>query len=184
MSEICCTLLEQPLAVNALTLLVGRHEEHLACKNWVTMFFVVICVERGADCLHMVQVMMPLLPENPIISHHIYPDWFYLSGTGLPSLSCLICCIHACTDNAEKYGETDASEPIESKGTVQLLTGCDFVYKNSCLYPSYRCLLVVCLSLCMCVHARAEARLPSTSGFADIGILCFIAVSNNKKRIL
>ena len=67
-SEICCTLLEQPLAVNALTLLVGRQEEHLACKNWVTMFFVVICVERGADCLHMVQVMMPLLPENPIIS--------------------------------------------------------------------------------------------------------------------
>jgi len=28
---------------------------------------VVICLERGADCLHMVQ-LMPLLSPNPIIS--------------------------------------------------------------------------------------------------------------------
>jgi len=184
-SEICCTLLEQPLAVNALTLLVGRQEEHLACKNWVTMFFCgYLCGTRCRLFAYGPGDDATASRKPHHLLHHIYPDWFYLSGTGLPSLSCLICCIHACTDNAEKYGETDASEPIESKGTVQLLTGCDFVYKNSCLYPSYRCLLVVCLSLCMCVHARAEARLLSTSGFADIGILCFIAVSNNKRRIL
>jgi len=30
---------------------------------------VVTCLERGADCLHVV------LP-------HLNPDWFYLSGTG------------------------------------------------------------------------------------------------------
>ena len=28
---------------------------------------MVICLERGADCLHMVQ-LMPLPPQNPIVS--------------------------------------------------------------------------------------------------------------------
>jgi len=31
--------------------------------------------------------LMPLPPQKPIISPHLYPDWFYLSGTGLPRLS-------------------------------------------------------------------------------------------------
>ena len=48
---------------------------------------VVICLERGADCLHMVQ-LMPLLSQNLINSlPHLNPDWFYLSGTGLLMLS-------------------------------------------------------------------------------------------------
>jgi len=71
---------------------------------------VVICLERGADCLHMVQ-LMPMPYPNPIISaflcfllcmfllyitvllpvgvikDDLNPDCFYLSGTGLPSLS-------------------------------------------------------------------------------------------------
>ena len=46
------------LAFSALTLLVGHQEEHPACKNWL---------KRGADCLHMVQ-LMPLTSQNPIIS--------------------------------------------------------------------------------------------------------------------
>jgi len=47
------------------------------------------CLERDADCLHMVQ-LMPLPSQNLIISlpHlNLNPDWFYLSGTGLPRLS-------------------------------------------------------------------------------------------------
>jgi len=48
---------------------------------------VVICLERGADCLHIVQ-LMPLPSPNPMVSCLVYnPDWFYLSGTGLPGLS-------------------------------------------------------------------------------------------------
>ena len=43
--------LEQSSLISALTLLVGRHEEHPICKNWAT----IICLERGADCLHVVQ---------------------------------------------------------------------------------------------------------------------------------
>ena len=52
-------------AFSALTLLVGRQEEHPACKNckWWCVG-VVICLERGADCLHMVQ-LMPLHRKTP-----------------------------------------------------------------------------------------------------------------------
>jgi len=45
-----------------LTLLVGHQEEHPSCKNYGVG--VVICLERGADCLHMVQ-LMPLHPKTP-----------------------------------------------------------------------------------------------------------------------
>ena len=47
---------------------------------------MVICLEQGADCLHMVK----LTPQHPKPHHllpHLNPDWFYLSGTGLPRLS-------------------------------------------------------------------------------------------------
>ena len=44
---------------------------------------VVICLERGADCLHMVQ-LIPLHPKTP---SSLASDWFYLSGTVLPRLS-------------------------------------------------------------------------------------------------
>jgi len=54
-------------ALSAFTLLAGRQEEHPACKNRAMRCCVVICLERGADCLHMVQ-LMPLLSPNPIIS--------------------------------------------------------------------------------------------------------------------
>jgi len=43
---------------------------------------MVICLERGADCLHMVH-LMPLPYQNPRhLMPHLNPDWFYLSGTG------------------------------------------------------------------------------------------------------
>ena len=45
-----------------------------------------ICLERGADCLHMVQ-LMPLHPKPPSSLASFKSDWFYLSGTGLPRLS-------------------------------------------------------------------------------------------------
>ena len=48
-----------------MTLLVGRQEEHPACKKilWWGVG-VVICLERGADCSHMAQ-LMPLHPKTP-----------------------------------------------------------------------------------------------------------------------
>ena len=47
---------------------------------------MVICLERGADCLRMVQ-LMPVPSPNPDLLLHLSPDWFYLSGTGVPRLS-------------------------------------------------------------------------------------------------
>ena len=47
-------------AFGALTLLVGRQEEWWDAR-------VVICLERGADCLHMVQ-LTPLPSQNTVIS--------------------------------------------------------------------------------------------------------------------
>jgi len=49
-------------AFSTLTLLVGRQEEYSVCKNWVTRCWCGICLQRGADCLHMFQ-LMPLLPK-------------------------------------------------------------------------------------------------------------------------
>jgi len=45
-----------------------------------------IYLERGADCLHKVQ-LMPLHPKPRHLFPHLNPDWFYLSDTGLHSLS-------------------------------------------------------------------------------------------------
>ena len=54
-------------AFSALTLLVGHQEEHTACKKLTNEVLVWLCLERGADRLHMVQ-LKPLLSQNPIIS--------------------------------------------------------------------------------------------------------------------
>jgi len=67
-------------AFSALTPLVGHQEEHLARKKiecWGTG--MVICLECGANDLHMVQLM----PLPPIISCFSK----ILSGAGLPRLS-------------------------------------------------------------------------------------------------
>ena len=50
------------LALSALTLLVGRQEEHPACKK--IEWWGVSVVIWGADCLSMVQ-LMPLHPQTP-----------------------------------------------------------------------------------------------------------------------
>ena len=49
---------------------------------------VVICLERGTDCLHMVQ-LMPVPPQNPIVPWliSIRTGFTFLVGTGLPRLS-------------------------------------------------------------------------------------------------
>jgi len=44
---------------------------------------VVVCLERGANDLHVIQ-LMPLPPHHLLL--HKNPEWFYLSGAGLPRL--------------------------------------------------------------------------------------------------
>ena len=47
---------------------------------------MVICLERGADCLHIVQ-LMPLHPKASSSHASFKSRLVYLSGTGLPELS-------------------------------------------------------------------------------------------------
>jgi len=42
---------------------------------------VVICLERGADCLHVVGPD-DAIPKPHNLLPHLNPDWFYLSGSG------------------------------------------------------------------------------------------------------
>jgi len=41
---------------------------------------MVICLQRGADCLHMVQLMPLPLPKPHRLFRHLNPDWFYSPG--------------------------------------------------------------------------------------------------------
>jgi len=72
------------LAVSALTLLIGHQEEHPTCKNGVVWGVgVVVCLERSADCLYMVQ-LMPLSSQNPTISciiksRLVLPSWYWFT---------------------------------------------------------------------------------------------------------
>ena len=71
-------------AFSAFTLLVGRQEEHLACKKieWWGVG-VVVWLERGADCLRMM-MPLPLHPKNPssvasFKSRLVLPFWYRLT---------------------------------------------------------------------------------------------------------
>jgi len=68
------------LAFSALTLLVGRQEEHPACKKTQRMDAgMVICLGRGAD-LHMAQLMpVPLTVSCSSKSRLVLPFWCWLT---------------------------------------------------------------------------------------------------------
>ena len=76
------------LCYSALTLLVWCQEEHPACKKLNDG--IVICVERGADCLHMVQ-LMPLHPKTPFKSRLLLPFWYRLTQVVLEKRPLNVC---------------------------------------------------------------------------------------------
>ena len=73
-------------AFSALTLLSVRKYIR-SVKNRVARCGVIFCLERGADCLHMVQMMPMQSPKTHSFLPHLNPDWFYRCGTSLPRLS-------------------------------------------------------------------------------------------------
>jgi len=84
----CSTVIETmclSCAFSALTLLVRRQEEHPACKKLSDVDVgVVICLEWGADCLHVVQLMPLPSPKNPSClasfnSRLVLPFWYRLT---------------------------------------------------------------------------------------------------------
>ena len=79
--------LGEPIAFNALMLLVGWQEGHPACKKQRWNAGMVIYLERGAD-FHIAQLMpLPLTVSCSSKSRLVLPEWFCFSGAGLPRLS-------------------------------------------------------------------------------------------------
>jgi len=66
-----------------LTLLVGHHEEHLACKNWVNRCWCgYLCAER-CRLLAYGPVDATAIPKP----HQLLPHFYTQIGTSLPRLS-------------------------------------------------------------------------------------------------
>jgi len=76
-------LTDMDLAFSTLTLLVGQQEGHLACKKRV--------VGCWCGCLSGARCRLAYGPADGTATHCLLlqenPDWFYLSGTGLPGYS-------------------------------------------------------------------------------------------------
>jgi len=71
------------VAFSALSLFIGRQQEHPTCKNWVTRCRCGCRLERGVDCLLVVQ-LMPLHPKTPsslalFKSRLVLPFWYRLT---------------------------------------------------------------------------------------------------------
>jgi len=84
------------ICLRCLTLLVGRQEEHTACKiEWLVG--VVICWEQGVDCLHMVQ-LMPVHPKTAsslasLKSRLVLPFWYWLTKGFLEKRPLNVCSV-------------------------------------------------------------------------------------------
>ena len=64
---------------------------------------VVICLEQGADCLHMVQ-LMPLHPKKTHhILPHLNPDWFYISADRLTQAVLEKRPLNGCSSNSSSF---------------------------------------------------------------------------------
>jgi len=92
-----------------LTLLVGRHEEHLACKNRAMRFWCGYLSEAKCRLLAYSPADATAITKPDHLLPDLNPDWFYLSGTGLPRLSyeCSdrrIKLIMICTESSFVYG--------------------------------------------------------------------------------
>ena len=81
------SVLWQLVAFSALTLLVDRQNEHLACKHlvmrcWCGYLSAVMCRLFAYGLADATAITKPRR-----LSPHLNLDWFHLSGTRLPRLS-------------------------------------------------------------------------------------------------
>ena len=67
-------------------LLVWRREEHLACKKLSdeVLVWLSVCTEVQVVCVW--SSWCHCIPKPHHVLPHLNPNWFYLSGTGLPRL--------------------------------------------------------------------------------------------------
>ena len=77
-------------AFNALTLLDGHQEEHPTCKNWLMRCWCGYLSGVRCRLFAYGPADATAIPKPHHLLPHLNPDWFYLSGTGLPRLLSLI----------------------------------------------------------------------------------------------
>ena len=75
------------IAFSALMQLVGHQEEHPACKKLSDGVLVWLSVWSEVHIVCIWSSWCHCHPKPYRLLHHLNPDWFYLSGTGLPRLS-------------------------------------------------------------------------------------------------
>ena len=71
--SVCCLIVGH--AFSALTLLVGRQEEHAACRNWVMRWWCGYL--SGARCRLFAYGPAIAIPKPRHLLPHLNPDWFY-----------------------------------------------------------------------------------------------------------
>jgi len=71
------------VSCSALTLLVGRQEQHPGCKKISDEVLVWLSVWSEVQIV----CIWSLPSQTPSLLRHLNPDWFYLALTGLPRLS-------------------------------------------------------------------------------------------------
>jgi len=74
-------------AFGALMLLVRRQEEHPGCRNWVMECWCGRLSAARCRLFAYGPANATAIPKPHHLLPHLNPDWFYLSGTGLPRLS-------------------------------------------------------------------------------------------------
>jgi len=74
-------------AFGALTLLAGCQEDHPACKNWVMRCLCGYLSAARCRLFAYGSADATAIPKPHHLLLRLNPDWFYLSGTGLPRLS-------------------------------------------------------------------------------------------------
>jgi len=74
-------------AFSALTLLVGRQEEHPVCNNWVMRCWCGYLYGARCRLFALSSSWCHCIPKPRHLLPHLNPDWFYLSGIGLLRLS-------------------------------------------------------------------------------------------------
>jgi len=72
------------LAFIAFTLLVGRQEEHPACKKWSDEVLVWLSVWSEVQIVCIWSSLCHCISKPHHLLPHLNPGWFYLSGTGFP----------------------------------------------------------------------------------------------------
>jgi len=113
---------------------------------------VVVCLERGADCLHVVHC----IPKAYRLLLHLNPDWFYLSGNQLTQVVLEKRPLNGCSSSS-------SSSSIDFLLLLLLLEGATAMLLRCCRFRASRV-----ASTTVTPSSPTSAAMLSDSSFASI----------------